>query len=69
MLAWIKSNFYSLLATLDEVTAKVVLSEGEEYQSTTSTLSIAVAQIDIGSNMMLLFLIINKLYMKFQCHA
>lgn len=52
MVACIKTMFYSLLETLDEVTAKVILSQGEEYQSTTSDLAIAVAQIDTNGTVM-----------------
>ena len=37
-------NKFSLLSILDDAASKVVLDDGEEYQSTTTTLSFAVVQ-------------------------
>ena len=45
----IVTYFYSLLDTLDDVSSSVVLENGEEYQTTTSTLSVIVVKANESS--------------------
>ena len=46
--------YFSLLLTLEEVTSKVILKEGEEYESTATTVSLAVIEVTNQSKMRLI---------------